>query len=207
MSFWRIAALTFILCLMILIQPGTPVSLAAEPSTIGGPTSLAAGTSSGEPAPTLPAADTSPPLPPFLQSASPAPQEWVSEPPRHIIIRFERAIEQASSTLRVSTSTATEDVAGQISFPQENEIAFQFAEPPPEATYFVEWQTTFADDGTEVEGRYHFTYLIPDAWDEPLDRREVNRLLGNLVPSWLLLIPAVLGIGGLVWALLAVWRD
>ena len=106
----------------------------------------------------------------------------------------------------MTVSTSQGRVEGSVAFPDPYTMTFQFQQRPGEGTYFVEWQASLSS-GRTAEGRFHFTYLAPAALEEPLDRREVNRLLGNLLPSWLLWLPAALGVGGLIWGLWSMWRD
>lgn len=140
----------------------------------------------------------------LLESVHPPPQGWVSEAPQQVILRFWEPIQPAASRLAVSSSEGP--VEGTVAFPDAHTMAFQFRQPLGEGTYYVEWSAALSG-GRAVHDRFHFTYLIPEAWEEPMDRRQINRLLGNLLPSWLLWLPAALGVGALIWGLWTMWRD
>ena len=141
-----------------------------------------------------------------LEEAEPAPQAWVREAPPSLHLRFSAPVVLEGSQVRLS-SYRRQDVPGHLTQPAPAELLFSPAEPLEEATYEVVWTVRTAA-GHTVSGRYGFTYAVPKPhWDEPLDRREINRLLGNLVPGWLLIIPAAAGVGGLLWIVWNVWRS
>lgn len=141
-----------------------------------------------------------------LEGAEPAPREWVREAPPSVRLRFSAPVLLDGSRVRLS-SYRREDVPGHLTQPAAAELLFTPAEPLEEATYEVMW-TVRTPSGHTASGRYGFTYAVPKPeWDEPLDRRDINRALGNLVPGWLLIIPAVAGAGGLLWIVWNVWRS
>lgn len=140
-----------------------------------------------------------------LEEAEPAPQAWVTESPRSLRLRFSVPVALEGSSISV-TSYRMPHVPGQLTQPGPRELLFTPDLPLEEATYEVFWQAR-ARTGETLAGRYSFTFLVPkEDWSAPLDPRDVNRLLGNRAPAWLLLLPALAGAGGLVWVIWSLYR-
>lgn len=140
-----------------------------------------------------------------LEAAEPAPGSWVQATPDRLVLHFSVPVVPEQSRV-VVTSYRAGDVPGRLEAPEPHRLVFVLDEPLPEATYEVMWEAT-SEAGSREEGRYSFTYLVPkDDWNEPLDRRLINRMLGNVVPGWVLIIPAVAGVGGLIWVVWSLFR-
>lgn len=141
-----------------------------------------------------------------LQTAEPAPGSWVHTGPDRLVLQFSAPVLPEQSRI-VVTSYREGNVPGRLEREGPSRLIFIPDVPLPEATYEVMWEAV-SEAGSREEGRYSFTYLVPkDDWEEPLDRRLINRLLGNALPGWVLIIPAVAGVGGLVWVAWNLFRS
>lgn len=133
-----------------------------------------------------------------LERAEPAAQQWVPERPEAVRLTFSEPVDLDGSSIQLQ-SYRRPTYPGRLGQPEPHVLVFTPDPPLEEATYEVVWRARFRSGSTE-EGRFSFTYLAPqEGWDGPLDRRDVNRHLGNLVPGWLFILPAAIGVGGLVW--------
>ena len=139
-----------------------------------------------------------------LDSADPAPDSVLEEPPDRVVIRFTEPLEPSFSEIRVLDSSGARVDNGDSAVDPDNPVVMSVSlSPLAEGTYTVGWKNVSTVDGHGVRGSFVFSIGEPGgeaavvAVEEPLFRSPAEPFV-----RWALLLGVLVAVGASSFELL-----